>query len=135
MRSKTDEIGAREIRARFAQAGFAVSDRLGDSGPVEVQKYGCIHRIERDRQGLWAPSSPAHFVINGLPCELEDQGYQKFWLCDGRRFPIRLEELKALQRFDQEVRHLLHLKSLYHTSLGTTCARTVYDRVEGRPED
>lgn len=131
---KTKTIKLEEIRKRFEQAGFAISGGLGETGPFEVRKYSCVHRIDRDRQGVWAPVSPAHFLVKGLPCELEDQGYQKFWLCDGKRFPIRLEELKALQRFDQEVRYILRLKSLYNESLGTTSARTVYDRVEGRPD-
>jgi hypothetical protein len=132
MQTKTIKLD--EIRKRFEQAGFAVSGGLGDTGPFEVHKYNCVHRIDRDRQGVWAPVSPAHFLVKGLRCELEDQGYQKFWLCDGKRFPIRQEDLKALQRFDQEVRHILGLKSLYNESLGSTCARSVYDRVEGRPD-
>jgi hypothetical protein len=131
---KTNTIKLDDIRRRFGQAGFAVSGGLGDTGPFEARKYDCVHRIDRDGQGIWAPVSPAHFLVKGLPCELEDQGYQKFWLRDGKRFPIRQEDLKALQRFDQEVRYILSLKSLYNESLGTTCARSVYDRVEGRPD-
>ena len=131
---KTKPIKLAEIRRQFEEAGFSVNGGLGDSGPVEVRKYNCAHRIDLDRQGVWAPVGHAHFLVKGLPCELEDQGYQKFWLCEGKRFPIRLEDLQALQRFDQEVRHILRLKSLYNESLGTTCARSVYDRVEGRPD-
>jgi hypothetical protein len=132
MKTKTTKLA--DIQKRFEQAGFTVGRGPRDAGPFEVRKYNCVHRIDRDSQGVWAPVSPAHFLIKGLPCELEDQGYQKFWLCDGKRFPIRLEDLKVLQRFDQEVRYILQLKSLYNESLGTTCARTVYDRVEGRPD-
>jgi hypothetical protein len=132
MKTKTMQLD--DIRKRFEQAKFTVSAGSGDSGPFEVRKNECLHRIARDTQGLWAPVSPAHFLVKGVPCELEDQGYQKFWLCDGKRFPIRLEDLRALQRFDQEVRYILQLKSLYNESLGSTCARTVYDRVEGRPD-
>jgi hypothetical protein len=132
MQTKTTKLA--DIRKRFEQAGFTVSGGSGDTGPFEVRKHNCVHRIDRDRHGVWAPVSPPHFLVKGLPCELEDQGYQKFWLCDGKRFPIRLEDLKVLQRFDQEVRYILQLKSLYNESLGTTCARTVYDRIEGRPD-
>ncbi|HEY6292367.1 MAG TPA: hypothetical protein VI455_12525 [Terriglobia bacterium] len=131
---KTPNTTLADIRRRFEQAGFAVTAVAGDSGPLEVRKYNCVHRIDRGPEGIWAPLSPAHFLIRGLPCELEDHGYQKFWLCDGKRFPIRLEDLKDLHRFDQEVRHLLKLKSLYNDSLGTTCALTAYDRLEGRPD-
>jgi len=123
-----------ETRKRFEDAGFNVIGASGDADPMEVRKYGCVHRIERNRDGIWAPVTPPHFLVRGLPCELEDHGYQKFWLCDRRRFPIRLEDLRALQRFDQEVRYLLGLKSLYSESLGTTSARSAYDRLEGRPD-
>jgi len=133
MKTKTTKLA--DIRQRFERATFTVSGGSGgDAGPFEVRKLNCVHRIDRDRHGVWAPVSPAHFLIKNVPCELEDQGYQKFWLCDGKRFPIRLEDLRALQRFDQEVRYILGLKSLYNESLGTTCARSVYDRVEGRPD-
>lgn len=131
---KTRSIPVAEIRKRFEEAGFTVTGGSGDAGPIEIRKYDCKHTIDRNPQGIWAPSTPPHFLINGLPCELEDRGYQKFWLVNGCRFPIRLEQLRALQRFDQEVRYLLSLKSLYNESLGTTCARSDYDRVEGRPD-
>ena len=131
---KTPKTTLADIRLRFEQAGFQVTGPSGNSGPLEVRKYNCVHQIDRDSQGIWSPVTPAHFLIRGLPCELEDQGYQKFWLCDGKRFPIRLQDLKDLHRFDQEVRHLLGLKSLYNDSLGTTCARSAYDRLEGRPD-
>ena len=111
---KTRSPTLADIRKRFEDAGFSIAAASGDGGPIEVRKYGCVHRIERSRQGVWAPITSAHFLIKDLPCELEDHGYQKFWLCDGRRFPVRLEDLRALQRFDQEVRYLLGLKSLYN---------------------
>ena len=124
-----------DIRKRFEQAGFAVSGGSGNTGPIEVAKYNCVHRVDRSPSGLWAPVSPAHFMVRGMPCELEDHGYQKFWLSSGgKRFPIKLQDLHDLQRFDQEVRYQLKLKSLYNESLGSTSARTVYDRVEGRPD-
>jgi hypothetical protein len=124
--------GLDEIRTEFQAAGFEVS-AAGAAG-IEVRKYNCVHRIERNSNGIWAPASPAHFLIGGLPCELEDHGYQKFWLAGGKRFPVRLDDLNALQRFDQEARYHLRLKSLYNESLGTTCARSAYDRVDGRPD-
>ena len=90
---------------------------------------------QRNADGLWAPVHSPYFLIRGTPCELEAHGYQKFWLAEGnKRFPVRLEELRELQRFDQEVRYILKLKSLWGESLGTTSARTVYDRVDGRPD-
>jgi len=81
-------------------------------------------------------SGPPCFVVHGINCELEDRGYQKFWYSksDGKRFPICKVDLEVLHRFDEEVRYILGLKSLYNESLGTTNARTVYDRLTGRPD-
>jgi hypothetical protein len=121
-----------DIRREFDDAGFEVIDR--HAGEIEVRKNSCTHSLVCNAAGRWMPSSPAHFLVRGVACELEDRGYQKFWLAGGKRFPIRLADLRALQSFDQEVRALLHLKSLYHESLGTTCARSAYDRLEGRPD-
>ncbi len=124
-----------DIRKRFEQAGFTITGGSGDSGPIEVKKYNCVHRIGPSSGGFWEPLESPHFLVRGVPCELEDHGYQKFWLAPGgKRFPIKLEDLRDLQRFDQEVRFQLKLKSLYNESLGSTSARTVYDRVEGRPD-
>jgi len=72
--------------------------------------------------------------VRGVKCELEDRGYQKFWYRQGQRFPIRVADLRALHRFDEEVRDILQLRSMYHESLGSTSARSVYDRVSGRPD-
>jgi hypothetical protein len=121
-----------DIRKQFEAAGFTVSGGQGDS--IEVLKHNCVHRIERKPGGLWAPATPPRFLVNGLACKLEDKGYQKFWVADGKRFAIKLQDLRDLQSFDQEVRYILKLKSLWGDSLGTTSAQTVYDRVEGRPD-
>jgi hypothetical protein len=84
---------------------------------------------------MWVPSGPPYFLVRGLNCELEDRGYQKFWYHDRKRFPVRKQDLETLHRFDQEMRSILGLKSLYHESLGSTSARTVYDRLDGRPDE
>lgn len=131
---KSTKVTLTDIRNHFEKSGFTVSGGQGDAGPIEVRKYNCVHRIDRNRAGFWAPVDPPRFLINGAPYELEDKGYQKFWFADGKRVAIKLQELRDLQKFDQEVRYILKLKSLWGESLGTTSARTVYDRVTGRPD-
>jgi hypothetical protein len=122
-----------DIRRGFEQAGFSVTEGPGNT--LEVRKYDCVHRVGSSSRGFWEPLEPPRFLVRGVACELEDHGYQKFWLTPGgKRFPIKLQDLRDLQRFDQEVRYNLKLKSLYNESLGSTSARTVYDRVEGRPD-
>lgn len=129
----TETAAGQDIRKRFEQEGFVVTS--GPSGEIEVRKSGCAAFVH-SRQGEWIYSGPPYFVVHNILCELEDQGYQKFWFskADIKRFPIRKVELEVLHRFDEEVRHTLKLTSLYNESLGTTNARTVYDRLEGRPD-
>jgi hypothetical protein len=122
-----------DIRKRFTEAGFEIAETGKSPETVSVKKHGCVCYLIRQPDG-WAPSGPPCFIVRGLECELEDQGYQKFWRHEARRFPIRVADLKDLHRFDEEVRECLGWKSLYHESLGTTCARSAYDRLSGRPD-
>ena len=123
-----------DVRKQFEHAGFEVLPSAVSSDFLEVRKYNCSYTLKRDPNGHWMPDGPPWFLVRGLKCELEDRGYQKFWYHQGQRFPMRLADLKALHRFDEEVRDILQLKSLYHESLGSTSARSVYDRVSGRSD-
>ena len=129
----TETAAGHDTQKQFEQAGFVV--RAAQPGRLEVKKSGCVAYLE-NRGGSWIYSGPPYFVIHGINCELEDRGYQKFWLSkpEGKRFPIRKVDLEVLHRFDEEVRYLVGMKSLYNESLGTTNARTVYDRLTGRPD-
>jgi len=129
-----DQTATQDIRQQFAEAGFEIVEAAKQPGLVGVKKYNCIRYLKRHSEGNWIPSGPPYFIVRGLNCELEDGGYQKFWYSNGSRFPIRKADLETLHRFDEEVRYILGLKSLYNESLGSTCARTVYDRLTGRPD-
>jgi hypothetical protein len=131
---KTPEASSQEMRGKFEAAGFEVTETGGTPDTLEVKRHNCARLLTRNGAGAWVPAGPPCFLVRGLACELEDRGYQKFWYHAGKRFPIRVGELKALQQFDQEVREILGLTSLYNESLGSTCARTVYDRLDGRPD-
>ena len=133
-RSVEKELSAADVRKKFEASGFQVAETPGNPRSLEVKKNGFTRHLELDASGAWIPSGHPLFNVRGLDCELEDRGYQKFWYHQGKRFPARLKEIKALHQFEQEVRYILGLKSLYHESLGSTSARTVYDRVEGRPD-
>jgi hypothetical protein len=129
----TETTAGQNISRQFEQAGFVVTE--AQPGRIEVQKSGCVAYLESS-QGNWTYSGPPYFVAQGIQCELEDRGYQKFWYAKshGRRFPIRKVELETLHRFDEEVRYLLGMTDFYNEALGTTNARTVYDRLTGRPD-
>ena len=122
---------AQDIRKQFEQAGFVVAEP--QPSRLELKKSGCVAYLD-GHAGSWAYSGPLYFVVHGINCELEDRGYQKFWRHEGGRFPIHKNELETLHRFDEEVRYILGWKDLYNESLGSTCARTVYDRLTGRPD-
>ena len=124
---------AHSIQSQFEQAGFIVTE--AQPGRLELKKSGCVAYLE-SQGGKWVYSGPPYFAVQGINCELEDRGYQKFWYSkpDGRRFPIHKVDLEVLHRFDEEVRYVLGLMSLYNESLGTTNARTVYDRLTGRAD-
>lgn len=123
-----------DLRKQFREAGFEVVEIGSQPESFEVKKHQCGRALVRSPEGRWVPSGPVLFNVRGQRCELEDRGYQKFWYASGKRFPVRVTDLRALHRFDQEVRAILGLTSLYHESLGTTSARSAYDRLNGRPE-
>jgi hypothetical protein len=124
-----------DLRKQFSAAGFDIVDARIPPGSIGVKKYNCVQYLELKGEQAWLPLGPPYFLIRGLNYELEDRGYQKFWRHRGMRFPIRKADLQALHRFDEEVREILRLRSLYNESLGSTCARTVYDRLAGRQDN
>ena len=123
-----------DLREQFKAAGFEIVDGGSVPGSLGVRKYGCVRYLEPQADQQWLAPGPPYFQIRGLDCELEDKGYQKFWRHGETRFPIRKTDLQTLHRFDEEVREILQLPSLYNESLGSTCAQTDYDRLEGRPD-
>jgi|SRR5271157_3161619 len=123
-----------DLREQFKAAGFEIVDGGSVPGSLGVRKYGCVRYLEPQADQQWLAPGPPYFQIRGLDCELEDKGYQKFWRHGDTRFPIRKTDLQTLHRFDEEVREILQLPSLYNESLGSTCAQTDYDRLEGRPD-
>ena len=129
----TKTAAALNVQKEFQQAGFAVTNL--QPGRIELKKSGCVAYLE-SQAGHWIYPGPPYLVVQGINCELEDRGYQKFWFAktEGKRFPIHKADLGILHHFDEEVRYILGLKSLYNESLGSTNARTVYDRLAGRPD-
>jgi hypothetical protein len=130
----TEASTAIDVRKEFQEAGFEVAEASASPAALEVRKNNCARLIRRFANGAWTLEGPPYFTVRGMKCELEDHGYQKFWYHEGKRFPIRLQDLRTLHRFEEEVRYILGFKALYNESLGSTCARSVYDRMQGRPD-
>lgn len=126
--------GKVDLRKKFQEAGFEIVETASDPDSFAVKKGPCKVSIERVAGGVCQPAGPPTLNVRGLDCRLEDRGYQKFWLHGDQRFPIRVSDLKTLHHFDEEIRAVLGIPSLYHESLGTRSARSAYDRLTGRPD-
>ena len=111
------------------RAGFVV-DATGEG--FRVSRNGCAVVI-RDSEGEARLSQGAGIVIGEEIGSLVDGGFQKFFQTpSGRRKPAQASELKAIHDFEEDLKEILGLKSLYHESLGTVSTFYLYDRVEGR---
>jgi hypothetical protein len=112
-------------------SGFAVEG--SDGKRVRLSKMGCAAVVEpvadHDARFVERPG----IVIDGKIAKLLDRGYQKFLVTsEGKRYPATAEQLSTLHQFEEEIRKVLRLPSLYNLSLGTVSNRYMYDRVEGR---
>jgi hypothetical protein len=109
--------------------GFNVERDAG--GRVRVSRDGCAAVLE-DRPGR-PHVSKAGLVVGGEIASLLHGGYQAFWRTPGGRvFPALASQLKALHRFEEDLKEALGLTSLYNESLGTTFDQHMYDRVLNR---
>jgi len=129
-----EQKASADLRKEFIAAGFEIVEPGTSPGSIGIRKYHCLQFLQLKTAQDALALGPPYFQIRGVNYELEDRGYQKFWYHEGKRVAIRKDDLQTLHRFDEEVRAILHSRSLYNESLGSTCARTVYDRLEGRPD-
>jgi hypothetical protein len=111
--------------------GFTVEN--AEAGRIRISKHGCAAVVEHTGGGQVRFVQKPGVVVNGEISELVDRGFQKFLATsDGVRRPAQAAQLRAVHQFDEELRQVLHLESLYNESLGTVSNRYVYDRVQGR---
>jgi hypothetical protein len=112
------------------KAGFS-TENLTD-GRVKIVKHGVAAVIgdagknqpEIDKAGIVVGAEIAVLLSGGYQMFLETPG--------GKRLPATATELKALHSFEEDVKEALGVISLYNTSLGTTSAKHMYDRVTKR---
>ena len=115
--------------ASLREFGFTVD---GQGSKARVSKLGCAAMIE-DREGERPWVGKAGVVVGDEIGLLVDEGFQKFFhTAKGRRLPALAEQLRALHRFQEDLREGLGLVSLYNQGLGTTFDQHMYDRVKGR---
>jgi hypothetical protein len=106
--------------------------RLGGSSAVRVSKHGCAAQIASGPGKTVVVLGHVGYVLGGEVATLLDRGYQKFLKTSRLEVPATAEILRAIHRFDEELREISGLKSLYNEALGTTSDSYQYDRVQGR---
>ncbi len=112
------------------QAGFG-AENLPD-GRVKIIKHG-VAAVIGDAGKNQPEIDKAGIVVGNEIAVLLSGGYQMFLETpSGKRLPATATELKALHSFEEDVKEALGLVSLYNTSLGTTSAKHMYDRVTKR---
>ena len=113
--------------------GFLVRS---SGGVVRIEKYGCGAELRKSPQGRYQMTVIPSIMLQGQFTHLWDAGYQKFLLAhDGHKFPVRVNQLGDLRRFNEELRTALGIVTYYNEAIGSTCHYSVYDRVKGRAGD
>lgn len=113
--------------------GFTVRS---SGGVARIEKYGSGAELRKGSDGNFQMTIIPSIMFQGQFTHLWDAGYQKFLLThDGRKIPIRVNELGDLRRFNEELRTALGVATYYNEALGSTCQYSVYDRVKGRTGD
>ncbi|HYL67949.1 MAG TPA: hypothetical protein VEX69_02190 [Candidatus Limnocylindria bacterium] len=117
----------------LSSKGFLVRH---SGGVVRIEKYDCGAELRKTAQGDFQMTEIPCIMWDGQFTRLWDAGYQKFLLThDAKKLPVRVNQLAALRRFNEEMRSALCVPTYYNEALGSTCHVTVYDRVKGRPGD
>lgn len=113
--------------------GFLVRS---SGGVVRIEKYNCGAELRKTQDGRYHMTVIPSIMHQGQFTNLWDAGYQKFLIThDSRKVPIRVDQLKDLRRFNEELRTALGVPTYYNEAIGSTCHVSAYDRVKGRPGD
>jgi len=105
-------------------------------GVARIEKHGCGAELRKTPKALYQMTLIPSIMFQGQFTRLWDAGYQKFLLThDGRKVPVRVNQLADLRRFNEELRTALDVPTYYNEALGSTCHVTVYDRLKGRTGD
>lgn len=104
------------------------------SGARRVSKYGCAAEIAPSdlKESPLRLLTKGGWVLNGEIAHILDKGYQKFLATSTLQIPATADHLRAIHRFEEELREASGALSLYNEAMGTTSDVYVYDRVKGR---
>jgi len=116
---------------------FDVSPYAEVAGGVLVSKYGAAAVLVSHPE-INPGDAPVSFAVHpgvlagGEVARLLDRGYQKFIKTAQFELPATAVQLQAIHQFDEELKLLTGVSSLYNESLGTTSDVYEYDRLKGR---
>lgn len=111
------------------KAGFTVSPR--DGGWVRAGRENCA--VDLLEEGAGVQVSRAGIALGTEIGSLVDGGFQKFFRTPGGvNKPALADDLKALHRFEEDLKEALGQESYYNQSLGTVSTFYLYDRVKDR---
>jgi hypothetical protein len=128
-RKNPHQLTFEERLSILKESGFSVSP---EGGRTRVSKLGCAAIIEGSGTNVPAVGKAGVVVGNEIGY-LVSGGYQSFFETQsGRKVAALAEHLKALHKFEEDLRQGLGLTRYYNTSLGTTFDKHIYDRVQGR---
>jgi hypothetical protein len=122
---------------------FDVRELPGVAGQVAVGKYGAAAVLapnpkysaktaadDEQHPVIWI--TPPGWVLRGAISRLVDHGNQKLFETPTARIAATADALKAIHRFNEELREAIGEPSLYNESLGTVSNSYLYDRLKGR---
>jgi hypothetical protein len=113
--------------------GFVVRS---SGGVARIEQYSCGAELRKEPGGRYQMTVPPSIMVQARFARLWDAGYQKFLLThEGHKYPVRVNQLAELRRFNEELRTALGVPTYYNEALGSTCQYSVYDRVKGRLGD
>ncbi len=98
---------------------------------VRVAKYGCAAVIAPGKE-LPEVRVRSGVVYDGQIGHILDRGYQKFIKAGEAQRAATADDLRALQRFTEELRQAIGGTLLYNEAMGPVSDEYWYDRVRGR---
>ncbi len=117
----------------LSSKGFLVRS---SGGVVRIEKYNCGAELRKIPSGKFQMTVIPSIMHQGQFTHLWDAGYQKFLLThEGKKVPIRVNQLGDLRQFNDELRTALGVPTYYNEAIGSTSQYSVYDRVKGRSGD
>jgi hypothetical protein len=127
-----------EVLAALGSERFDVSPATEGAnraaGAYRVSKGNCAAEVAPSQ----VKGSPVRvmakggWLLGGEIARVLDRGYQKFLKTSKLEIPATADHLRAIHRFNDELKEAAGAETLYNEALGTTSDRYMYDRVKGR---